>query len=298
MSQKSNESKKEINWFAIAGTLFAILSGVALFLGYGVTLAVESVFGMPHAAVFESSTELLDLSSIALIDIIPSVTKFITDPQRYFLLYKENATSLLTLSGVAFLVVLVLGWMKFGKDSEWVTRFNPFRQKPESNENTASKKRILGFIGFSIASIASPFLVPLIGVIFVVGILYFSAFIVLIPFIGMNSGVAYIEKWVLEPQACTPVRSTADILNNLKYRSTKKTEKTQDATEPMKTVVCAVVKKEGKEIARGRVVLQTSKSLLLLASDGIIRRVPTSDMVIELVGDISAPAAKPVSAKK
>ena len=253
---------------------------------------------MPHAAVFESSTELLDLSSIALMDIIPSVTKFITDPQSYFRLYKENATSLLTLSGVAFLVVLILGLIKFGKDSEWVARFNPFKQKPESNENTASKKGILGFIGFSIASIVSPFLVPLIGLIFVVGILYFSAFIVLIPYIGMNSGVAYIEKWVLEPQACTPVQSTADILKNLKYRSTKKTGKTQDATEPMKTVVCAVVRKEREEIARGRVVLQISKSVLLLASDGIIRRVPTSDMVIELVGDISAPAAKPVSAKK
>lgn len=297
MTQKSAENKEGINWFAIAGTLFAILSGVALFLGYGVTLAVESVFGMPHAAVFESSTELLDLSSIALMDIIPAVTKFITDPQSYYLLYKENASSLLILSGIAFFVFLIAGFLNFGKSSEWIKRFSPFKSKEEASQNAAPKKSIRAYIGFSIFGIVFPFLTPLIGLIFIVGILYLSAFIVLIPFIGMNSGIAYIEKWVLEPQTCNPVQSAEEILKNLKERNTKKTTETQGGKDSIKTVVCAAVKKEGEEIARGRVILHTSKSVLLLASDGVIRRVPTSDMVIELVSDISAQSAKPLPAK-
>lgn len=299
MTQESTENKKEINWLAIAGTLFAALSGVALFLGYGVTLAVESVFGMPHAAIFESSVELFDLSSIALLEIIPTVIKFISSPQSYILLYKENSTSLIAISGVIFLVLMIIGVVKFGNLSKLIKLTNPLKSKGALPTDSSNKKgRLGGFVVFSIFAVTFPFLTPLIALAFVAVVLYSSAFFVLIPFIGMSSGVTYIEKWVLEPQTCNSIQSTTEILKGIQERKKPKTKKSENPDEAIKTVVCAAVKKDGEEIARGRVVLQTSKAVLLLASDGQVRRVPTTDMVIELVGDIATQPDKPLPVKK
>lgn len=290
MSQNSDKDTKGISWLALAGMLFAALSVVALLLGFGVTLAVEVVFGMPHAAVFESTAELLDLSSTALMEIIPTIVKFILEPQSYIRLYEENLLSLMAISGSTVLVIFFIGLMKFGKP--WRSIKFPEIRKPQflgvlaihSNDGKTSFGK---FLVASFAAIILPFFTPLLAVALVAIVLYLSIFFAMVPLIGMNSGVSYIEKWVLEPQSCHSTQSPADILKGLRERRNHKASLPDTSNPSSKAATCVAVRKDKEEIARGRVVLHTSKAVLLLAKDGQVRRVPTTDAVIEIVSDIT-----------
>ncbi|MDQ5944739.1 MAG: hypothetical protein QG619_156 [Pseudomonadota bacterium] len=51
-------------WITVSAAAISVGTVILMLLGYGVSLAVEGKFGIPHATVFESGFELLDLASI------------------------------------------------------------------------------------------------------------------------------------------------------------------------------------------------------------------------------------------
>ena len=106
------------------------------------------------------------------------------------------------------------------------------------------------------------------------------AFLASVPLIGMSAGTAYITKWVIAPEHCV---QTASLESRRQQLGVKRDthEKTTDFAN------CVAVKKEGKVIARGRVVFYTSKAVVLFESNGRALRVPTTDAIVEAVGDIS-----------
>ena len=72
------------------GSTFALIASIAAgitvllgLLGYGVALAAESSFGMPHALLFDSSFELLDLAGLAITQSIPRMAEALTSWALY-----------------------------------------------------------------------------------------------------------------------------------------------------------------------------------------------------------------------
>ncbi len=68
-----NESRGFSFWLTLSAAVISVSTVVLMLLGYGVSLAVEGKFGVPHATVFESGFELLDLASIVFFQFIPAM---------------------------------------------------------------------------------------------------------------------------------------------------------------------------------------------------------------------------------
>ena len=48
-------------------------------IGFGVSLAVESHLGIPHSSLYKGQIDLLDLSSIGMLYLLPLITKIAVD---------------------------------------------------------------------------------------------------------------------------------------------------------------------------------------------------------------------------
>lgn len=73
--EKIAPSKGEFGFLKLSTVVVATTTLVLILLGFGVSLAVESKLLIPHSSLYESSTELLDLGSLAIIEILPKMTE-------------------------------------------------------------------------------------------------------------------------------------------------------------------------------------------------------------------------------
>ncbi|MDQ5905141.1 MAG: hypothetical protein QG592_924 [Pseudomonadota bacterium] len=248
-------------WITVSAAAISVGTVILMLLGYGVSLAVEGKFGIPHATVFESGFELLDLASIVFFQLIPAMGKLLGTWQTYRDAY-AHLTPFLALMWVAWAAVALWGWRR----RIYLKSHDDERTKPTEAERRRSyvlkNAAMLGFIGFA------P-LFSLFGV-FIIQVVMVTLF--MIPYVGYAAGNTYIDEQILKPDICMP-------LIDLKQRRDAR-KSSSPASQPV--AQCVAVKKGGA-IVDGRVVFATSKAIVLYRPDGSVQRVPLQDSVIEVV---------------
>lgn len=100
------EKRKEISWFAVASSLVSGVTVTLALLGYGLSLAAENLFGIPHAAKFDSAFELIDLARVAVLQIIPAIGQTLSKWAFYVNLYRAQwPTIILAVAAVLLMAV-------------------------------------------------------------------------------------------------------------------------------------------------------------------------------------------------
>src|ERR1035437_6544388 len=112
----TSPKESKTNWLAIAAAVASFTTATLVLLGYGVSLAAETLFGIPHAAVFDSTFELMDLASVAILELIPALTDSLGQLAFYTSLYKTRGI-IIGLCAAGWLVVAVVGYFWMPKTS-------------------------------------------------------------------------------------------------------------------------------------------------------------------------------------
>jgi hypothetical protein len=100
----------------------------------------------------------------------------------------------------------------------------------------------------------------------------------------MSAGTSYINEWVLKPEKCLWHTNRDERLRYLQER--------QHVGKPTPVAICVAVIKDGKTIARGRVVFMTSKAVVLFdPNTGTTRKVPVADSIVETLPSLDVPVA-------
>jgi hypothetical protein len=264
----SAPSKPASNWLALSASVISLIGLVLTLLGYGVSLAVESMFGMPHAALIESGFDLLDLASFGLMQFLEGGYQALGGLDLYLRLYASAWPTLVALI-VAWLIFMVLLWRR--KVSRKMRL--PIQAVVPANATAAHKRVARQRVLAAVALLLIPF-TPLLAVVGVWVVVVFVAILGVIPVIGMSAGVAHVEQWVVAPDRCMPR------LNRDQWLQRMKANKKEQIQVP--GAFCVAIIREGKAPLKGRVVFMTSKSVVLFdPSDGSARKVPLTDAVIE-----------------
>lgn len=262
-------SSDEWNVAKIATALFASLTIVSVLLGYGVSIALESTLNLPHSSIFDSSFDLLDLSSVAIIQILPKMVEGLGKWSTYADIFSRAWPSLLAIFLIS-LPVLIIGYF---------VKFFYKTHKPEVESKTENER--LSYLKKSIALIALIFASPLISIFSVFVVLSVMVLFSMVPMIGMYAGTAYINEVAIKPTSCAPLPSS-------KYLNTEETVASKAGEKQNKASVdglaqCVRVIKDKEEIASGRLVFSTSKSLIIYHPGGIAQRVPLGDAIIQTI---------------
>jgi hypothetical protein len=237
--------------FSLVGlsSLVATISLIMILLGYGVSLAIETKFGLPHALLFESTTEIIDLASIAVMEIVTNCGKVLHGFDLVSRLYSDGWPVLTVVAVVVFCILCLVQWKARSR-------------KPRGNQVAPKKNRWwLPPIVLGLCVISMPFIAALM----VFATAAAGALIGVVPMMGHGAGLAYMEHWVIEPKECRP-------------------EKPQAGSGPYAD--CVVVMKDKEELGRGRVVLATSKALVLWVPGQHAQRVPTADTTVLAVSKL------------
>lgn len=249
---KANPFKFLMNWIATGAAVFSFGTVVLILLGYGVSLAVDLTFGLPHAAVFESTFDLVDLSSIAVLGLFSSMADW-----SFFSYLLAGFGVLLGFSILALLLGALVAWISW---------------------KTLHSRRLIAkpFVREGASIIAISLSIPLRVVIaFVIA----STVLGVPPVLGAYVAKAHFEKWVIGPSKCwqsKDLQTMRDHPQTIPLRSAN-TERVAN---------CVALKKGNALITRGRVVVQTSKAIVLVDDSGKARKFPTEDFVIEPVDSL------------
>ena len=244
--EKKSSKPFSLVWLS---SLVATISLIMVLLGYGVSLAIETKFGLPHALLFESTTEVIDLASIAIMELVRNggqIGQYFDFASRIY----SDSWPILPVSAVV--VFCIFGW------SEWKGK----PSKPRGS-HVAPKKDRWWPLPTSLAVCIG--LMPLIAALMVFATAAAGALIGVVPMMGHGAGLAYMEHWVIEPKECRP-------------------EKPQAGSGPYAD--CVVVMKDKEELGRGRVVLATSKALVLWVPGQHAQRVPTADAAVSAISKL------------
>ncbi|RFO97578.1 hypothetical protein DIC66_06855 [Rhodoferax lacus] len=262
-----------MNWVALGAGLVSFGTVALVLLGYGVSLAVESTFAIPHAAVFESTFELMDLASIAMLEMIPALTQALADGSLILRVYRSFAPLLGVIVG---LLVLLggIGWFcePPRKPDPQATPARSTKPASRLHWGLTARHYLMRYALLGLWVLLSP-LLSLLGILATV---LLAAVLAIVPVIGMSAGKAHIEKWVLGPAQCRPVQ-TLDALR----RSTRLAADSS-ASAP-RYADCVALTKDAARIAAGRVIFYTSKAVVLVDDTGRAKRVPTGDVVVEVI---------------
>lgn len=254
-------------WVTVSAGAISIGAVILMLLGYGVSLAVEGRFGVPHATVFDSGFELLDLASIVFFQSIPAIAKLLGTWQTY----REAYTQLMP-----FLVFMWVVWVAFAL---WGWRrkiyLKPRAEKRAAPSDKERRKSYLMKIAGMLTLISVSPLVSLLGVVIIqIAMVLLSMF----PYVGYMAGVTYIDEQVLKPDHCMSLISLEQRREPSRVSNT--------ASQPV--AQCVAVKKDRETVADGRVVFATSKAIVLYRPDGSVKRVPLDDSTIEVVSSLPA----------
>jgi len=260
------KSDSEISaWDAakFAATAVTATSLVLILLGYGVSLALETMFGIPHATLFESSFELIDLASVAVMQSLPAIVEALGKWSTYVDVFKRAISTL----GVLFVAWLLFAVLLWWKRSRHVEKPSATDEQPQGKTSFVRQQ----LLAFALILIAPLFSVA--GVVFVAG---FMAIISIIPAIGLTAATAYINDTVINPEHCNPLVS----LEQRRKAEPPKSERGKFNAQ------CVRITKDGDPVASGRVVFATSKAIILYRPDGGVSRASLGDSVIEVLSEL------------
>lgn len=260
---QTKKSKGFLEWLLWLTPLVSLFLAL---LGYGVSFSVQTVLGIPHAMAFESAFDLLDLSSIAFIHIMPMAGQAFANalnPANIGALY-ENAL---------WYLVAVVPMITFFFWVTWKRRHLRMKVKRLASDETAKRSPSAPLKQFAWLGLIAV-LLPVAHIPLLYLLMVFCSGFAVFPAIGMKIGEAYIKNWVIEPGQCAPVR-------NQKLGASVADPKQNGAK-------CVSVQKEDEEFAVfGRVVYATSKSIILYdPQTQLTKRVSITDAVVQSVDQI------------
>lgn len=274
---QKQSSESDLGLLKVSASIVGLLTLILVLLGFGVSLAVESKLALPHSSLYESSVELLDLGSVAVVEILPKLFDQIGKVATYLKMVADIWKSF-----SIFLVIYVIGvplvfYLKYVKKFDFKTG----KDKAKAILAQGDAKGFWVKAGLVLMLLVASTLLPIFAYFGVIAGLVFLSFV---PLIGWVVGQAYIDEAVINDRSCAPLPS-------VQYYQTQKVQ--QDAKKPgdsknqPQLVQCVKVLKDGEEVATGRLVLSTSRMVVLYLPDGVARRVPISDSVIEVVDKLS-----------
>lgn len=250
-------------------SLFAVILAS---LGYGISLSVESEFGLPHATAFTSAFELIDLSSVAIMAMLDagltkmwSIDGFLLVTSKFWV----PALILFSCWGLLFVLARTRKWSI--KKSSMPIRSQTWFRTPTSQDSWL--QFFQSFVWPTTATLTVFSLTWLTSA----ALFAIPVAVAILPSIGHELGKAHIEKWIVGAEICHPL-STRDARQKSKPRARK----------PLRAVDCVALSKDGKMIAEGLVVLATSTAIILYNPiTGAARRERTDGISIETIEDPS-----------
>ncbi len=261
-------------------TVFLSISSAAVIvlslLGYGVALSVETKFGIPHAVVFNSTTDLLTLGSWAVIQMLNYLSK-LSEWGFYLAIWEMSwpATKIALMFSMAILVIGALALAVPALLRRWTGLNDSVKQL---REFASTHRKVSVIVAVPLFILGTPLLaMPLALLVILVGLVLLACFLSIIPIAGIQAGSAHIDDWVVGPTICAPLMARD---TRLQPRPASK----QGENSKVKATTCVSVKKaEGPE-HRGRVVFATFNAVVLYdPATGSVRRVATDGASIEVV---------------
>jgi len=295
--QQARESSTNANTASIANTdkvktrssvawgitVISLVSLVLTLLGFGVALAIESDFGVPHETVYSSVFDLIGLSVYALLSLVMGLGKITWGP----LLEQAWPPALLVAVGT-FSCISCLAYLK-GQSSRIQTmrrRLRRYFGQPTPNDSTIDLLRkgagVSGLFGGIV--LITPFLL-------IAALIIITVLISIVPMFGMQAGKSYFRKYVVTPTVCAPVKSRSAMMQD-----GSKPEK--KGASPVSPATCVALLKDETQVAIGRVVVSTTGAIVLFEPfSGAVRRIPTNELTVVPVSDI-AHASQPNSSSR
>ncbi len=273
VSGNALSSSSNWSWVAIAAALFSTVSVTLLLLGYGVAVAVENRFGVLRSSLFINTPDLFELSSIPVVVFLNEIPGSLDS--LVGLLYRQAWPMLLVVCLFWILIAVIVPWIaarrgkkdpgpdQLIKTTRWFKR-HKLKIKP---------------LAVAIGIWGAPLLTA-IAVFVALAILVIPLMVVSI---GMSAADDYIQKFVINPKACV-VYSLHGRANPEEMSASDKIPKSETKENG---ATCVVLEdSNGKEIARGRLVVSTTKSTVLLRADGVARRYENSTLTQYAVDDL------------
>ena len=260
-------------------TIISAVTLILTLLGYGVSLAVEIMFGMPHETVYSSVLDLIGLSVYAINSVLLRLGEITWQP-----LFDMAWPTGLGAATCMFVFLSLLAFLHThrarmrGRMPRFLRYFQPPMAQDPAREllgKSAVFSSVFGGIIF-----ATPFFI-------VSAVMVIMVMISIIPMLGMKLGQHYLREFVVTPMACVPVVSRQAMLQA--SSSPKKTVPTLPAAN------CVTLLKDGAPVASGRVVVSTSTAIVLFEPDsGSVRRVPVGELTVMPTGALP-PVSRPES---
>lgn len=272
----SKQEKPDKSWLAWVGEIAALLSIMGLVLslsGYGVALAAENKFGIPHAALFSSPLDLLDLSSWAVMNVLTGVVELLNNLGFYIRLLTGAGPLLLGVTVLWVLIVLV-GTYLSKNPNNFIFRITAYIKSPLTRQERPSTRALLVFgplLGLVGATSAT-----LVSVVLLTAVALMCFLISFLPIFAMAAGQVHIRHYVIEPDHCYGVYDRALRM--------KPVVTTGEQKRQLVVSCVRVLNGDKEELGSGRVVFSTSSSVLLWNSKtGNVRRVPLEANVLEVL---------------
>lgn len=272
------------NWLAVLISISSVIGIVLALLGYGVALAVQTRFGLPHPMTFSSTLELFNLGCWAVLQILASSHDLLVIRSAIWELWAGTWPMTVAVIVLAIVGALVL-WLivvTAKKSKPWLSKI--FGQsvsgggvKGFSIRHPLSFKTLVvlsGSLGLVIGT-------PLAMAVSLIALVVLCALLALIPSVGLTVGKTHLDDWVIRPTVCVQVLNREALME-------RKAAKPAPIGGPRTYAAnCIAVIRSKEEVDRGRVIFATSNAVMLFdPRTGEVRRVSIDGATIKVVGAI------------
>lgn len=277
------DQKRATNWLALVISISSVIGIVLALLGYGVALAVQSKFGLPHSLTFSSTLELFNLGCWAVVQLL--VSGFDTD--ILWSAMKKVWASAWPMTSVLVLIGMFAG-LAWWLIAAMFKRVRPWLAQVVGAPG--SSKGVIGFLSSHLGILkillfltGSAFVVvgtPIVLALGLVALAALCSFLAVIPTVGFILGEAHIDDWVVRPTACISVLNREALIERAAKPSPAAAPKTNGAN-------CIAIIRGKEEIDRGRVIFATPNAVVLFdPRTGDVRRIPIDGATVRVIGEI------------
>lgn len=277
---KSINPAERRNWLALIISVSSVIGIVLALLGYGVSMAVQERFGLPHSIIYGSYTDLLNLGGWAVAQIVTTAT------QNFFSLAALNSLWI-KLWPAAFLnygLSICIALVFF---AVWLF-FRRLKSVLRVQNSGVKRLRLLAIdhpwlltaIAVVGAVVTTIFGTPLIFALGAFIVFLICVLLSVVPMIGMLAGESYIDDWVVRPTVCVMPMSRETRTSRVEKPPPPETPKIYAAN-------CVAVVRAKEEVDRGRLVFATPATIVLYdPRTGDARRISTDGATIKVIGEL------------
>lgn len=265
-------------WLGIVLAVASVAGIVLALLGYGVALSVQGAFGIPHAAVFSSATDLFNLGGWAIAQGIfsfgdLSTWAFYVDAWNSFWPFVKKLWGMTFSMALAVVVLLGVYWsLRCAGNTPKVQQART-RLRKEIRGKPWFEKLLIGVLTLAIVLTGTPLVILLIFV----GLAVVCAAMALVPVAGHSAGQSHIKDWVVDPTACAK-------LEHRIYRLSHPSPSPRSREVKNRVADCIAVTQGDGKVHKGRLVFATTGTVVLYEpGTASIRRVPIDGAVIESI---------------